>query len=109
MADTNWSPGPNAERIRAQATLVVRGRIPAQVRAELRDAVNHGYLGRLPKDGLKPEIFFNPDHLHGAKERQDREAEYSISCIASVIAVRPVEDRIEEAFAELEKARGKAA
>lgn len=78
--------GPNVEQIRAHATRVVRGRIPAQVRKELMDAVKAGILGRLKKDGLKPEIFFHPDHKHGAAERQKSEAAYSVSCIAKVMA-----------------------
>lgn len=85
--DTNYVPGPNAELIRAQASRVVRGKMPAQVRAELREAVKAGYLGHLPKDGLKPEIFFAPDHKNGAIERQKREAAYSINCITQVMAV----------------------
>lgn len=75
----------NVEQIRIQATRVINGRIPAQARKELSAAVKQGLLGRLKKDGLKPEIFFHPDHLHGAIERQKREAEYSIKCIASVM------------------------
>lgn len=90
--------GPNVDRILCQATLVVRGRIPAQVRAELREAVKQGVIGHLKKDGLKPEIFFHPDHKHGAIDRQKREAEYSIGCIANVMAVKPVEQRIDEAI-----------
>jgi len=90
--------GPNVEQILAQASRVVRGRIPAQVRKELAAAVKAGVLGHLKKDGLKPEIYFHPDHKHGAIERQKREAEYSIECIASVIAVKPVEERIGEAI-----------
>lgn len=78
------SNGPNVERILAQGTLVVRGRIPAQVRAELREAVRLGLLGQLKKDGLKPEVFFHPDNKHGAIERQKREAQYSVGCIAKV-------------------------
>lgn len=78
--------GPNVEQIRASATRVVRGRIPREVRKELMAAVKAGLLGRLPKDGLKPEIFFHPDHKHGAIERQEREAAYAISCIAKVLA-----------------------
>jgi hypothetical protein len=78
--------GPNVQNILIQATRVIRGRIPQQVRKELMTAVKAGALGRLPKDGLKPEIFFHPDHKNGAVERQRREAEYSISCIRSVIA-----------------------
>lgn len=55
-------------------------------------------LGHLPKNGLKPEIFFHPDHRHGAVEVQNREAEYAVRCIATVIGVKPVEQRIEEAI-----------
>lgn len=78
--------GPNVEQILCQASRVVRGKIPAQVRKELMAAVKAGVLGRLPKDGLKPEVFFHPDHKNGAKERQAREAAYSVSCIATVMA-----------------------
>jgi len=77
---------PNVEAIRSQATKIVRGRMPAQVRKELMVAVKLNHLGRLKKDGLKPEVFFHPDHKHGAIERQNKEAEYSINCIAGVIA-----------------------
>jgi hypothetical protein len=81
-----FQPGPNAEQIRKQATRVIVGRVPMQVRRELNAAVKAGYLGHLKKDGLKPEIYFDPAHRNGAIERQAREAAYSVSCIAKVIA-----------------------
>lgn len=84
--------GPNVEAIRAQASRVIRGKIPGQVRKELMAAVKSGHLGRLPKNGLLPEIFFHPDHRNGAIERQKREAEYAVKCIASVVA--PMDDNI---------------
>lgn len=77
---------PNVEQIRSQATKIVKGKMPTQVRKELMQAVKEGYLGRLKKDGLKPEIFFHPDHKQGAIARQQKEAEYSIGCISSVLA-----------------------
>lgn len=77
---------PNVEQIRKQASRVVRGPMPAQVRKELLGAVKAGLLGRLKKDGLKPEIFFHPDHKNGARDRQMREASYAAQCIASVVA-----------------------
>lgn len=90
--------GPNVEQILTEATRVVRGRIPMQIRKELMDAVKAGVLGRLKKDGLKPEIFFHPDHRHGACERQKKEAAYSISCIAKVMVseTEKLEIRIKE-------------
>ncbi len=93
--------GPNVTDILCRGSRVITARIPAQVRAQLRAAVKAGVLGHLPKDGLKPEIFFNPDHRHGAIERQKREAEYAIQCVASVIAVKPVDQRVDEAIASL--------
>lgn len=93
--------GPNVEQILCQASRVVRGRIPRQVRTELNRAVKAGVLGHLKKDGLKPEIFYHPDHKNGAIERQKREAAYSIECISKVMAVKPVEQRVEEAIASV--------
>lgn len=84
--------GPNVEQIRKGATRVIRGKVPAQVRKELMAAVKAGRLGRLKRDGLKPEIFFHPDHRNGAIERQKREAAYAALCVASVIA--PIDDEI---------------
>lgn len=84
--------GPNVQQILVQATRVIRGKVPAQVRAELRAAVKAGVLGHLAKDGLKPEVFYHPDHKHGAIERQQREAEVAIESIASVMCA-PAEVR----------------
>ncbi len=78
--------GPNVANILIGGSRVIHGRVPAQVRAQLRSAVKAGVLGHLPKDGLKPEIFFHPSHRNGAIERQKREAAYAVSCIAGVIA-----------------------
>lgn len=78
--------GPNVEQIRSQATRVIHGRMPMDVRRELMAAVKVGELGRLPKKGLAPEIFFHPDHKNGAVERQKREFEYGVSCISKVLA-----------------------
>lgn len=81
----HYDIGPNVDLIRAQATRVINSRMPLQVRRELMAAVKAGHLGRLPKDGLKPEIFFHPDHLHGARDRQKQEALYAVECIAKVM------------------------
>jgi hypothetical protein len=76
---------PNVAQIRAQATRIIKGKIPASVRKELNNGVRLGLLGHLKKDGLKPEVYYHPDHRHGAIERQRVEAEYSASLIANVV------------------------
>ncbi len=93
--------GPNVASILIQATRVIRGRVPAQVRAELRAAVKAGVLGHLKKDGLKPEIFFHPDHKHGAIARQAREAEYAARCIAGVVHQPTTDELVDAAIAAL--------
>ncbi len=96
--------GPNAMNVRVAGTRVIRGPMPAQVRKELMSAVKLGHLGRIKKDGLKPEIFFHPDHKNAAIERQKREALYSVSCIASVM-VSPAQfrDGVEAMGGDVEK------
>lgn len=77
--------GRNVENIRAGATRVIRGTVPMQVRRELSRAVKDGVLGRVPKDGLRPEIYFHPSHENGAIERQKSEAQHAVKSIASVM------------------------
>lgn len=93
MTMYNEDFGPNVTNILVQASRVIRGRVPAQVRKELMAAVKAGVLGRLKRQGLKPEIFFHPNHLHGAIERQRREFEYSANLIKGVFAKQ---ERIDE-------------
>lgn len=78
--------GPNVENILCRGSRVIRGRVPAQVRKELNAAVRAGVLGRLKKDGLKPEVYFHPCNKNSAIEIQKREALYGIECIAKVVA-----------------------
>lgn len=76
--------GPNVSQILVQGTRKIIGRVPARVRKELREAVKAGVLGHMPKDGLKPEMFFHPDRKNSAKDIRQREADYAIRCIAGV-------------------------
>lgn len=78
--------GPNVANILAHGSRVITSRIPAQVRAELRLAVKDRVLGHLPKDGLKPEVFFHPAHKGSAKELQVRHATADIEAIRKIIA-----------------------
>lgn len=71
----------NVEMIRMQGERIIRGIVPRDVRKELSEGVRLGLLGHLKKDGMKPEIYFHPDHLHTARERQKTEAMYKIECL----------------------------
>lgn len=78
--------GPNVSNILAGGTRVIRGRVPLQVRKELRAAVKAGVLCHMPKEGLKPEIFFHPGRRVSANDIREREALYAVQCISGVIA-----------------------
>jgi len=78
--------GPNVSNILASGSRVIRGRVPAQVRKELRAAVKAGVLCHMPKDGLKPEVFFHPGSRTSANDIREREALYAVKCIAGVVA-----------------------
>jgi hypothetical protein len=90
--------GRNVANILAQGSRVVRGRIPQEVRAELREAVKAGVLCVLKKDGLKPEIFYHPNRRNEALARQQAEHDYAMELIAGVLYVKPVEQRVAEAL-----------
>lgn len=93
--------GPNVTNILVGGSRVIRGRIPAQVRKQLMAAVKAGVLRRLKKDGLKPEVFYNPNNRTSALDVQAREAAYSISCIAGVLATP--QQRVDAIFGEQSK------
>ena len=78
--------GPNVLDILCRGSRVICAKIPAQVRKELNTAVKAGVLRRLPKDGLLPEVYYNPNNQTSAIDRRKREAEYAVSCIAKVMA-----------------------
>lgn len=94
--------GPNVANILCGRSKVIRSRMPQQVRRELMAAVKAGVLGRLPKDGLKPEVFFHPSGRNEAHARQRAEHDYARELIAGVMYVKPVEERVAEALAAFE-------
>lgn len=51
---------------------VVVNKLPSQVRKALNEAVKIGELGRLKKDGLKPEIYYHKNGRANAITEQNR-------------------------------------
>lgn len=65
---------------------VIKGKLPADVRKALNDAVKVGELGRLAKDGLKPEIYHHKNARAKAFGEQERIATASINSIKNCLA-----------------------
>lgn len=80
--------GPNVDAILVQGTRIVNGRIPKQVRDELKKGVKAGFIGILKKQGLKPEVIYSMNHpgIIAAKERQRAEFEYKVNIIKKCLA-----------------------
>lgn len=78
--------GPNVTAIVCKGTRIIRGTVPQQVRRQLALAAKDNILGRFPKDGLLPEIYYHPDHKHSAERMRREEAVYSAQCIGKCFA-----------------------
>jgi len=80
--------GPNVDSILLSGTRVVAGKIPAQVRKELRAGMKAGVIGVLKRSPLTPEIFYSKNHPHPytAKEIQRKEREYNAALIKKAFA-----------------------
>lgn len=63
---------------------VIVGKLPTQVRKALNEAVKNGELGRLKKEGLKPEIYHHINARANAKDEQQRIAMQSIEKLKKV-------------------------
>lgn len=65
---------------------VIKGKLSADVRKALNEAVKAGELGRLAKDGLKPEIYHHKNARAKALDEQERIATASINSIKNCLA-----------------------
>lgn len=64
----------------------VVNKLSREVRKALNDAVKKGELGRLKKDGLKPEIYFHKNGMENAITEQKRIAKKSINALKGIYA-----------------------
>ena len=76
----------NVRVVQLTGFMVVRGKVPAQVRKALNDAVKAGELGRIKKDGLKPEIYHHKNARANAIDEQNRIARQSIEALMECFA-----------------------
>ncbi len=63
----------------------VGGRLPRDIRRGLMAAVAAGRLGRLPADGLEPEMFHHPNCRGPAMEERRRIARSAVGALGTVL------------------------
>jgi hypothetical protein len=74
----------NIEIVRMMGVRIITGRVPADSRKALNAGVKSGKLGKLKKDGLKPEAYFHPNSKANAIAARNKIAAQSIAAIQSV-------------------------
>jgi hypothetical protein len=75
----------NVELVRMMGVRLVN-KLDRGTRAALMAGVKDGRLGRLAKDGLKPEAFFHPNAIWTAKEKRNKAAHEAVQAIRAVCA-----------------------
>jgi hypothetical protein len=76
----------NIELVRMLGVRLVSGPIDRRTRSALMAGVKAGRLGRLAKDGIKPEAFFHPNAIWTAKEQRNQIANAAIRALQAVCA-----------------------
>ena len=80
----------NVEQVRMQRFRLVTNKIPAEIRKQLNEAVKLGTLGRMKKDGLKPEAYFHPSFERLANNAR-KEHEQNILSVFSIFSSEKME------------------
>lgn len=75
---------PNVAMIRSEGVRIIYGPIPGFIRKDIYLAVKQGLLGRLMKDGLRPEAFFHPGSRDEACRIRDEIAMAGVRAIAKI-------------------------
>ncbi len=78
----------NVKKVLMQRVLLATGRIPAEVRKALNEAVKRGELGHMKKDGHKPEAYYHPTFDYLARSERNEHARSVVQAVAGVMARR---------------------
>ena len=74
----------NIEKVLVQRVLVINGRFPMAARKALNAAVKDGVLGHMKKQGMKPEVYYNPTFDYLARSERKKIERDAIQAIATV-------------------------
>lgn len=80
-----WTDDINILVIRIMGVRLIQAPIPREIRKTLNRAVREGKLGRISRDGLKPEVYHHPNARTRAREEQNKVALEAIEKIRLVV------------------------
>lgn len=81
----------NVYVVKLMGVMVVPGHLPQDVRRAYMAAVKTGELGRLPKKGLAPEVFFHKNAKGTAIATQERIFREAIENLQKVLAPKSLD------------------
>ncbi len=76
----------NVEKVKMMRVQLVIGRLPAQVRKALNEAVKRGELGHVKKEGRKPEAYYHPTFEYIATQERNAYERETLKALAAVMA-----------------------
>lgn len=76
----------NVEKVRLQRVHIVIGRLSAEVRGQLRAAVNGGALRHVPRSGLLPEAYYHPSFEYLVAAARNAHAQRAAVALSRVFA-----------------------
>lgn len=74
----------NVEKVKMMRVELVIGKLPAQVRKALNDAVKEGKLGHLKKDRRKPEAYYHPAFEFLAKHERKKHEQLILKSLKEI-------------------------
>jgi hypothetical protein len=80
--------GKNVHVVQLMGVMLVAGRIPRDVRAELMAAVKAGQIGHIKKEGLAPEAFHHKNARANALDARAKVVRESVASLVKVYAPR---------------------
>lgn len=76
----------NVLMVQMEGVHIVTGKVPADVRKALNEAVRAGALGHIKKEGMKPEAYHHKNARARALEAREREYRSSLSTLSKILA-----------------------
>ena len=76
----------NVQLVLAERYRLTTGQIPRDVRSALNAAVKDGRMARMPKEGAKPECYYNPEFRYLAVAARNEWARDTAAAVAKVMA-----------------------
>lgn len=78
----------NVEIVKCQRVRLIKGKVPANIRKALNQAVKDGVLGHMKKDNHKPECYYFKPFKHMADDERVKEHNKAMDSLESLKVIK---------------------